>query len=63
MFYNGNLEEGAWEAGRYSAEKALTGIYKIFVKFGQIICLPISPLCSECPIEKYCKKINVKNHR
>jgi endonuclease-3 len=36
---------------------------KLFVKFGQLICLPISPLCSECPIEKYCKKINVKNHR
>jgi endonuclease-3 len=36
---------------------------KIFVKFGQTICLPISPLCTKCPIEKYCKKINVKNHR
>ena len=35
----------------------------IFVKFGQSICLPISPLCSKCPIEKYCKKINVKKHR
>lgn len=31
-FFNGDLEEGAWNAGRYSAEKALTGIYKIFVK-------------------------------
>jgi endonuclease-3 len=36
---------------------------KIFVKFGQIICLPVSPLCTKCPIEKYCKKINVKKHR
>ena len=32
MFFNGDLEQGAWEAGRYSAEKALKGIYKIFVK-------------------------------
>lgn len=32
MFYKGNYEKGAWEAGRYSAEKGLTGIYKIFVK-------------------------------
>jgi endonuclease-3 len=35
----------------------------IFVKFGQSLCLPISPLCSKCPIEKYCKKINVEKHR
>lgn len=35
----------------------------LFVSFGQHICLPISPYCSRCPIEKYCKKINVKTHR
>jgi hypothetical protein len=32
LFYNGNYEKGAWDGGRYSAEKGLTGIYKIFVK-------------------------------
>jgi hypothetical protein len=32
MFFNGDIKRGAVEAGRYSAEKALTGIYKIFVK-------------------------------
>lgn len=32
LFFNGNLEKGAVESGRYSADKALTGIYKIFVK-------------------------------
>lgn len=36
---------------------------QLFVKFGQNICLPISPKCSICPIEKYCKKISVTNHR
>ncbi len=36
---------------------------QLFVKFGQNICLPISPKCSICPIEKYCKKINVKKNR
>ncbi|MBN2603056.1 MAG: endonuclease III [Candidatus Thermoplasmatota archaeon] len=35
----------------------------LFVLFGQKICVPISPLCSKCPIENYCKKIGVKNHR
>ena len=35
----------------------------LFVKFGQTICVPVSPYCSKCPIEKFCKKINVKNRR
>lgn len=32
LFFNGDVQRGAIEAGRYSAERALTGIYKIFVK-------------------------------
>lgn len=32
FFFNGDKSKGAWESGRYSAHKALTGIYKIFVK-------------------------------
>jgi endonuclease-3 len=35
----------------------------LFVTFGQKICVPISPFCSKCPIEKYCKKNNVKRSR
>ena len=35
----------------------------LFVTFGQNICLPTSPLCSECVINKYCQKIGVKTHR
>jgi len=35
----------------------------IFVQFGQTICKPISPLCSQCPIENYCSKIGVTKHR
>ena len=33
LFYNGDLR-GAWEAGRFSADFALRGIYKVFVKIG-----------------------------
>ena len=33
MFYNNDLK-GAYELGAYSAEKGLTGIYKMFVKMG-----------------------------
>lgn len=32
-------------------------INRTFVKFGQQICLPNNPHCSECPIENYCPKI------
>ena len=35
----------------------------IFVLFGKTICLPISPLCSKCPINRYCKKIGVAKRR
>lgn len=35
MFYSGSLK-GAWEYGRYSAEKELTGIYKIFIKLSNV---------------------------
>lgn len=35
----------------------------IFVQFGRDICTPLSPKCSICPIEKYCKKIGVTKTR
>jgi endonuclease-3 len=35
----------------------------IFVQFGREICQPVSPLCSTCPINKYCPKIDVKRFR
>jgi len=35
----------------------------IFVLFGRTICLPISPFCSKCPINKYCPRINIKKSR
>ena len=35
----------------------------LFVTFGQTICVPISPFCSRCPVEKYCKKVGVSTSR
>lgn len=35
----------------------------LFVKFGQTICVPISPFCSRCPIKNYCKQISVTKSR
>lgn len=33
------------------------------VAFGQTLCRPVSPWCSRCPIESYCKKVGVTSHR
>ena len=35
----------------------------LLVSFGQHLCRPISPMCSQCPVEKYCDKVGVKIHR
>ncbi len=35
----------------------------IFVQFGKTICVPISPKCSECPINDYCSKVGVIKSR
>ena len=31
----------------------------LLVSFGQNLCRPISPLCSQCPVAKYCSQIGV----
>lgn len=38
-------------------------INSLLVKFGQNICRPVSPLCSRCPIERFCEKIGVTRSR
>ena len=35
----------------------------LFVLFGQTICRPISPKCSQCPVRKYCPRIGVTRSR
>lgn len=35
----------------------------ILVTFGQNLCVPVSPWCSRCPVEKNCPKVGVKRHR
>jgi len=38
-------------------------INSLLVAFGQGICKPLSPLCSECNINMYCEKVGVKRYR
>jgi endonuclease III len=35
-------------------------INKVMVRHGQDCCKPIGPLCHTCPIEQYCRKVDVK---
>ena len=35
----------------------------LLVSFGQHLCRPISPLCSQCPVTRYCEKVGVEVHR
>ncbi len=35
----------------------------LLVAFGQGICRPISPFCTQCSINSFCNKIGVKTHR
>ena len=51
------------ELGKILPEKYWRDFNGIFVQFGKTICVPISPKCSECPINQYCPKIGVKKSR
>lgn len=35
----------------------------LLVTYGQNQCKPVSPICSTCPLTKYCPKIGVTKHR
>jgi endonuclease III len=35
----------------------------LLVTFGQNLCVPVSPWCSRCPVEKYCEKRGLRRHR
>ncbi|GAB6905431.1 endonuclease III [Desulfosarcina cetonica] len=36
---------------------------ELLVAFGQVICRPVSPFCSRCPVAEMCPKIGVDRHR
>jgi endonuclease-3 len=35
----------------------------LLVSFGQHLCRPISPLCSQCPVEQFCRRVGVTMRR
>lgn len=38
-------------------------INKLLVAFGKTICKPVAPICSRCPFDKECPKVNVAKSR
>ncbi|MBI5192352.1 MAG: endonuclease III [Nitrospirae bacterium] len=52
------------EALRKKLPRKYWKIYNdLLVTFGQNLCKPVSPICSECNIVKYCARIGVKTFR
>ena len=44
-------------------EKWWIPINRILVSFGQIVCTPVSPHCSTCPVQEDCPQTGVVKHR
>jgi endonuclease-3 len=36
---------------------------ELLVAFGQVVCRPLSPFCSKCPVADMCPRIGVEKHR
>ena len=56
------------EETEYALRKKLPRRYwahynTLMVAFGRHICLPVSPLCSRCPVACYCERVNVTRSR
>jgi len=56
-------EETEIELRKILSRKYWDDFNRLFVTFGQTICVPISPFCSRCLIKKYCKQISVTKSR
>lgn len=58
-----NPDETEMELRRKLPKKYWKKINNYLVLFGKNICLPVSPLCSKCVVNKECPKIGVKYSR
>jgi endonuclease-3 len=58
-----NPEKTEKELEKILPKEYWSEINGVLVLFGKRICLPVSPFCSKCPINRYCKKVGVKTSR
>lgn len=56
-------DETEQELRRVLPKKYWMTINDLLVCYGQNLCLPVSPKCSECGIAAFCPQIGVKRHR
>lgn len=58
-----NADKTEKELKHLMPKKFLIEANGVLILFGREICVPISPWCSKCPIEKYCPKVGVGGRR
>jgi len=56
-------DETYWHLDRILPPSGKRRVNPILVSFGQTICLPVSPKCSECTLEGHCPRIGVTHRR
>jgi len=56
-----NPEETERELNKLVNDKLKARLNRAFVAFGQVLCKPIKPLCSECPLSEECPRIGVRS--
>lgn len=56
-------EETEWALRKKLPKKHWGGYNALLVTWGQNICKPISPLCSQCSVYEYCKRVGVTKKR
>lgn len=57
-------EETEFEIRKRVAEELWSSFNRLMVALGQTICKPITPKCSECPIQEFCdKKIPLRGQK
>lgn len=55
-----NRDETEKQLVRKIPEKHIRALNRNFVAFGQTVCLPRKPMCTLCPLNKLCRRVNVK---
>lgn len=56
-------EETEKELKKVLPEKYWDEFNELFVRFGQLVCVPVSPFCSRCPVSRFCPRVGVVHHR
>lgn len=56
-------EETEWALRKQLPKKHWMDYNALLVTWGQNVCKPISPLCSQCSVKRYCARINVTTSR